>query len=170
MPKSLRKKTESSKAASKKKVGSISAPKLTAAQKRKAEALAKSIEIIKKDKEQNRLKYFKPYSWQKAFFKAGLKNKQRMLMAANRVGKTACQAAEAAYHLTGKYPDWWQGVRFDRPVKVWCLGVSGEQLRDVIVKELFGTYIGDGKFDSLGAINQKDVFQVTMAMGYATFT
>jgi phage terminase large subunit-like protein len=158
----LRKKTESSKVASEKKVG---AKKLTAAQKRKAESLAKSIALIKQDKEQHRLNYFKPYDWQKAFFKAGIKNKQRMLMAANRVGKTACQAAEVAYHLTGKYPNWWQGIRFDRPVKIWCLGVSGEQLRDVIVKELFGTYLGDGKFDSLGAINQKDVFQVTMAMG-----
>nr|BAR33231.1 terminase large subunit [uncultured Mediterranean phage uvMED] len=165
MPKPVRKKNESAKTASQKKVGSKSAPKLTAAQKRKAAALAEAIEIVKKDKLENRLKYFKPYDWQKKFYKAGLKNKQRMLMAANRVGKTACQAAEVAYHLTGRYPDWWEGVRFDRPAKIWCLGVSGEQLRDVIVKDLFGTYTGEGKFDSTGVINQKDVYQVTMAMG-----
>ena len=162
MPKALRKKTESSKVASEKKVG---AKKLTAAQKRKAESLAKSIEIIKKDKEQNRLKYFKPYPWQKEFYKAGIENKQRMLMAANRIGKTYSQAVEVAYHLTGKYPDWWEGIRFDRPVKIWCLGINGEQIRDVIVKELFGTYRGSGKFDSAGVINEKDIFQVTMAMG-----
>ena len=138
--KSVRKKSESSKATSEKKVG---AKKLTAAQKRKAKELADAIAVVKKDKDQNRLKYFKPYPWQKTFYKAGLKNKQRMLMAANRVGKTACQAAEVAYHLTGRYPDWWEGIRFDRPTKIWCLGVSGEQLRDVIVKELFCTYLGE---------------------------
>ena len=165
MPKTVRKKNESAKTASQKKVGAISAPKLTAAQKRKAAALAEAIALVKKDKLENRLKYFKPYEWQKKFYKAGPKHKQRMLMAANRVGKTACQAAEVAYHLTGRYPSWWEGVRFDRPTRIWCLGVSGEQLRDVIVKELFGTYTGEGKFDSSGAVNQKDVYQITMAMG-----
>lgn len=163
MPKSVRKKNQSSKTASQKKVGSISAPKLTAAQKRKAEALADAIAVVKKDKEQNRLNYFKPYPWQKKFFKAGLKNKQRMLMAANRVGKTYCQAAEVAYHLTGRYPDWWEGIRFDRPTKIWCLGITGEQLRDVIVAELFGIYLGNGKFDSMGTVSQKDILHVTTA-------
>jgi phage terminase large subunit-like protein len=59
-------------------------------------------------------------------------------MAANRVGKTFCGAAETAYHLTGIYPEWWKGRRFDKPVKVWAAGESNDTTRDIIQKELFG--------------------------------
>jgi hypothetical protein len=41
------------------------------------------------------------------------------------------------------------------------LGVSGEQLRDVIVKELLGMYLGEGKFDGSGLVPQRLIFQVT---------
>ena len=138
---------------------------LSEGQKNKAAKIAEAMRLVKLHKAQNRLSYFEPYDWQKEFYKAGKTNKQRMWMAANRVGKTASQAAEVAYHLTGLYPDWWEGIRFNRPTKIWCLGVSGEQLRDVIVKELCGNYLGDGKFDGSGLIPQRLIFQVTPAMG-----
>ena len=91
------------------------ASKLTASQKNKAEKIAEAIRVVKIHKAQNRLAYFRPYGWQEEFYKAGKTNKQRMLMAANRVGKAASHAAEVAYHLTGLYPDWWEGIRFTRP-------------------------------------------------------
>ena len=125
---------------------------------------------MKEHKRTHRLDYFKPYPWQKKFYKAGNQNKQRLLMAANRVGKTASMAVEVAYHLTGNYPDWWNGIRFKKPTSIWCLGVSGEQLRDVLVKELFGAYLGDGKFDGNGLIRQDQVYQVTPAMGTPRLT
>ncbi len=139
--------------------------KIKRAQEKKAQKIADAIAVVKRHKEANRLEYFEPYPWQVEFYKAGLENKQRMLMAANRVGKTASQAVEVAYHLTGLYPDWWEGIRFTGKTKVWCLGVSGEQLRDVIVSELLGVYLGDGKFDGSGLIPQKYIAQVTPAMG-----
>ena len=142
-----------------------SAAPITEAQKNKAQKIAEAIRLVKIHKAQNRLTYWKPYQWQKDFYKAGTENKQRMLMAANRVGKTASQAAEVAFHLTGLYPDWWEGIRFTRPTRIWCLGVSGEQLRDVIVKELLGMYLGEGKFDGSGLVPQRLIFQVTPAMG-----
>tara|TARA_Y100000356_G_scaffold135013_1_gene146090 strand:+ start:1015 stop:2511 length:1497 start_codon:yes stop_codon:yes gene_type:complete len=132
---------------------------------KKVQDLAKALQIVKQYKSQNRLEFFQPYEWQKEFYRAGKDNKQRMLMAANRVGKTASQAVEVAYHLTGLYPDWWEGIKFSSKTRIWCLGVSGEQLRDVIVKELLGVYTGDGKFDGSGLIPQKCVAQVTPAMG-----
>ena len=147
--------------ASERKTSKKPASKLTASQKNKAEKIAEAIRIVKVHKAQNRLAYFQPYEWQEEFYKAGKTNKQRMLMAANRVGKTASQAAEVAYHLTGLYPDWWEGIRFTRPTRIWCLGVSGEQLRDVIVKELLGMYLGEGKFDGSGLVPQRLIFQVT---------
>lgn len=77
------------------------------------------------------------------FIEAGAANRQRLLMAANRVGKTELAAYELAYHLTGRYPDWWTGYRFKRPIRAWALGVSGEQIRDVIQRKLFGDFEGD---------------------------
>ncbi|MGF6643125.1 terminase large subunit domain-containing protein [Paraburkholderia sp. GAS82] len=91
----------------------------------------------------NKLNYFTPYEWQLQFIAAGAENRQRLLMAANRVGKTELAAYELAYHLTGRYPEWWTGYRFRRPIRAWALGVSGEQIRDVIQRKLFGDFDGD---------------------------
>lgn len=54
-----------------------------------------------------------PYKWQREFFDAGSFASQRMIMAANGVGKSQTVCAEFAMHVTGLYPDWWKGVRFD---------------------------------------------------------
>lgn len=59
-------------------------------------------------------------------------------MAANKVGKTFCGAAELAYHLTGLYPDWWTGHRFNRPVHVWAAGNTNANTRDIVQAELLG--------------------------------
>lgn len=90
----------------------------------------------------NRLREFDPYEWQRKYFAAGSVSRQRMLMAANRVGKTYSAAYEFAVHATGLYPSWWEGVRFAKPLRMWALGVTGEQIRDVIQKELLGDIIG----------------------------
>jgi phage terminase large subunit-like protein len=50
-----------------------------------------------------------------------------MLMAANQVGKTWSAGFETAMHLTGRYPDWWKGKRFDRPVR-WIAGSESAEL------------------------------------------
>tara|TARA_R100000664_G_scaffold20088_1_gene29306 strand:+ start:748 stop:2193 length:1446 start_codon:yes stop_codon:yes gene_type:complete len=88
--------------------------------------------------ETNRLKGYEPYEYQRKFHQQGKGNAQRILMAANRVGKTFCGAAETAYHLTGDYPEWWEGHKFKRPVRVWAAGESNDTTRDIIQKELFG--------------------------------
>ncbi len=59
-------------------------------------------------------------------------------MAANRVGKTRCAGAEVAYHLTGDYPDWWAGKRFDHPVLIWTGSPTNETSRDIVQAELLG--------------------------------
>ena len=53
---------------------------------------------------ENKLASFKAYRKQREFFAAGKKHRERLLMAANRFGKTECGAAEMSYHLTGQYP------------------------------------------------------------------
>lgn len=59
-------------------------------------------------------------------------------MAGNQLGKTFCGAAEAAIHLTGKYPPWWDGRRFDRPVRAWAGSKTGEVTRDGVQRLLIG--------------------------------
>lgn len=72
------------------------------------------------------------------FFRAGRTHMQRLMMAANRVGKTDAGAYEVTCHATGLYPDWWEGRRFDHPVEVWACGTTSETLRDIVQAKLFG--------------------------------
>jgi phage terminase large subunit-like protein len=67
-------------------------------------------------------------------------------MAANRVGKTVAGGYEVTLHLTGKYPDWWEGRRFDSPVSGWAAGDTSETVRDIIQSALLGPFedIGTG--------------------------
>lgn len=89
-------------------------------------------------KAHNQIEDYSPYFWQEEFHAAGAKNPQRLLMAGNRTGKTFCGAAEMAYHLTGRYPDNWEGRRWDRPIKGWACGVSNAKTRDIVQSELLG--------------------------------
>lgn len=55
------------------------------------------------------------------------------------MGKTYCGALEVAMHLTGQYPDWWEGTRFNEPVDAWAASDTGETTRDILQRE----YLGD---------------------------
>ena len=57
------------------------------------------------------------------FFAAGRTHKERLFMAANRVGKSEAGAFEVVLHATGLYPDWWPGRRFEVPVEIWAVGL-----------------------------------------------
>jgi len=129
------------------------------AQTQTIEELIREIQVRQKLKHvisTNILYDFKPYEWQSKFYAAGKNNKQRLLMAANRVGKTFSEAREFAFHATGTYPDDWEGIRFKHAPKMWALGVSFEQIRDVIQKELLGDVI-DGPDFGKGAIPLKSI-------------
>lgn len=61
------------------------------------------------------------------------------MMAANRVGKTwGVGGYETAVHLTGQYPDWWPGRRFDHPTEWWAAGDTSETTRDIVQAALMG--------------------------------
>lgn len=59
-------------------------------------------------------------------------------MAGNQLGKTLAGAAEAAMHLTGRYPDWWRGHRFNKPVIMLAGSESYELTRDGVQRLLVG--------------------------------
>jgi phage terminase large subunit-like protein len=78
------------------------------------------------------------YAKHLAFFAAGRSHQERCMMAANRVGKTVAGGYETALHLTGRYPDWWEGRRFGSPIEAWVAGVTAETTRDIVQAALMG--------------------------------
>ncbi len=74
-----------------------------------------------------------------AFFRAGANFRERGAIAANRVGKTEGMGGyEMVCHLTGLYPVWWEGKRFDHPIDAWASGDTSETVRDIIQQKLVG--------------------------------
>ncbi len=101
---------------------------------------------IIKDRKTNLIAEYEPYGllptdtsdWQMRFHADGKDNPQRLLMCANRVGKTLCGKAEVAYHATGQYPKWWVGKRFNHPVLIWACGSSAPKVRNTLQDGLIG--------------------------------
>ena len=82
------------------------------------------------------------YDWQAEKFIGATKDYSEVcLCAANQVGKTRTGSGVDACHLTGFYPDGWDGHTFNHAPLIWCLGYSGEKTRDLIQAKLFGQFI-----------------------------
>lgn len=79
------------------------------------------------------------YPKQMAFFKASKENSQTVLIAPNGSGKSLCGGYADAVHLTGRYPSWWEGKVFKRPIKAWICGVNTKIVRDAIQTVLLGS-------------------------------
>src|ERR1700734_3120794 len=75
------------------------------------------------------------------FFAAGADHRERAMIAANRIGKSeGVGGFETTLHLTGLYPDWWRGRRFDRPIQAWAAGDTNRTTRDILQRILLGPY------------------------------
>lgn len=57
-------------------------------------------------------------------------------------GKSRTGCVMDAYHLTGDYPEDWEGHKFKFPPMCWLLGYSGEKTRDLLQSKLFGRFSG----------------------------
>lgn len=113
------------------------------------------------------MSYYRPYKVQKKFHDAGAVHRERLFIAANRIGKSMCGSAEMAYHLTGLYPDdWWGGKRFPGPVRAWCAGVTNESVRDVLQDKLVGPPTRRGEWGH-GLLPKHCIGEVSMARGVA---
>jgi phage terminase large subunit-like protein len=72
-------------------------------------------------------------------FESGARFTERCFMAANRVGKSeGVGAYEMTLHLTGNYPPWWKGRRFNRPVSACAAGKDTKTVRDILQSALLG--------------------------------
>lgn len=94
---------------------------------------------------------FKPYGWQEKFITASSTASQLLAMTGNRCGKTYTGAYIMTCHLTGLYPEWWFGRRYDRPIEAWAAGISTDTTRDILQSELLGSWKNPEAFGT-GAI------------------
>lgn len=94
-------------------------------------------ELIRRQRT-NKLKAYRPYAKQREFHRVGASHRERLFMAGNQLGKTVAGAAEAAMHLTGRYPDWWDGKRFDKPIVMLAGSESYELTRDGVQRLMMG--------------------------------
>ena len=90
------------------------------------------------DMQYNQLRYFRPFEHQLRFFETG-QSDRRGILAANRIGKTVSTCYETAMHLTGQYPEWWTGKRFNKPITAMVAGEGWSQVAMVLQNELLGT-------------------------------
>lgn len=108
----------------------------------KAQKIQK-IEILeekKRRKDKRKLQDFFAlfYDWQHDFNRATASYRSCALMAANQVGKSLTGCVIDAHHITGNYPEDWEGHIFKKPITAWLLGYSGEKTRDLLQHKLFG--------------------------------
>lgn len=92
----------------------------------------------------------------KAWFAAGATYRERYFSGSNRTSKTVSGAFESALHATGKYPDWWEGKRFNTPTNGWAIGTTKETARDIIQVQLMGPLDSPG----MGMIPPEDIIEV----------
>ena len=104
------------------------------------------------------------YAKHMQFFSAGKTHIERLFMAANRIGKTeGAGGYEMTLHLTGEYPVWWSGRRFDRPIEAWAAGDTNTTVRDIIQRKLWGKFLEPGT----GLIPQDSIVDRTLKRGLA---
>lgn len=119
--------------------------------------LASLLEERERRTRQNRLAEYRPYPKQAEFHALGATIRERLLMAGNQLGKTLCAGYELAMHLTGKYPAWWAGRVWDRPVVAWVASETMEVSRDAAQRILLGRAETRGE----GAIPGADLVEMS---------
>ena len=100
--------------------------------------LLRLLELRDRRRREHMLAHYKPYLKQKEFHADGASFRERLFMAGNQLGKTWAGAYEAAMHLTGRYPDWWTGKRFNRSIRMMCGSESAELTRKGVQRLMLG--------------------------------
>jgi phage terminase large subunit-like protein len=113
----------------------------------------------------NNLSKYAPYQKQQEFHAGSHDYKERLLRAGNQNGKTFAGGMEMAYHLTGLYPGWWKGRRFDKPIIAWAGSDTGETTRDNPQRALLGI-VGEEAFGT-GSIPKRLIGEAKNARGIA---
>ncbi len=89
---------------------------------------------------------YRPDRRQGWFHYVGSSKEYRYLRGKTKSGKSTAAGYETAYHLTGLYPSWWEGWRFDGGINAIAASLTGEVTRDNAQRILLGRtgHIGSG--------------------------
>lgn len=117
-----------------------------------------ALELLDQRKTFEKWRYFLPVPKQEEFLAAGGEGfQERLLMAGNGCGKTETAAYEVSRHLTGDYPPWWKGFRFDKPARVWIAGTSDKAVAEAAQTKLLGPP-GNKELRGSGVIPREAIF------------
>jgi phage terminase large subunit-like protein len=95
------------------------------------------------------------YPKQLQLMRAGRDHNLRAFIGGNGSGKSVWLSYESYVHLSGKYPKWWDGKKFRKPINAWLCGLDAKALRSGLQQILFGG-IGDDDFGT-GMIPREDM-------------
>ena len=79
------------------------------------------------------------YPWQREAIKMTANHRVVGLIAANQVGKSETAMSIVSCLATGIVPQWWEGRKYDRPVKIMVAGVDSNHNKNVLQDKLIGT-------------------------------
>lgn len=113
---------------------------------------------------QKRFLFYTPSLKQLLFHSSSLVAIERLFLAGNRTGKTFCGCVEDAIHLTGNYPSWWEGHRFNHGITAWVASENYEVTRNVLQLLLIGGYNPDGGYTN-GLIHKSLILKKSMLSG-----
>src|ERR1039457_4223159 len=91
-----------------------------------AAAAVDAVESLNNKKKQGKLYGYSPQEHQVAVHED--KHKIIDIRGGNRSGKSESSAFTMACHITGIYPDWWQGLKFSEAFIYGVVSVSTEQM------------------------------------------
>lgn len=106
------------------------------------------------------------YAKQMQWFKLTATHNECALFGGNRSGKTVAGTYADTLFLTGMYPDWWEGKRFDHPTEGWVAGDTGKNVRDILQYALLGKP-GDETAAGTGMIPGDLILRTTVKHGLA---
>lgn len=124
--------------------------------------LLRLTERLKYVTETNKLQDYRPYPKQKLFHDLGATVRERLFMASNQTGKTWAGASETAFHLTGRYPDWWKGRRFNHPTRGIAGSESGELTKRGVQRLLLGNPETPDRWGT-GSIPKETIVSTTLS-------
>lgn len=128
------------------------------------ERLLQAMQELKDRQKFWKMKFYDPYGWQREFISESHRNQQLLAMTGNRCGKTYTGGYIMAVHLTGLYPDWWEGYRWDRPISAWAAGISTDTTRDILQSELLGQWNDPMKY-GMGMIPKELILETVNKPG-----
>jgi phage terminase large subunit-like protein len=85
-----------------------------------------------------RMDFWTPYRRQLEFINATRLHREVGLFAGTQLGKSETAAFMTACNLTGLYPKFWKGIRYDHAIDGWSVAKSLKMSRDICQVKLIG--------------------------------